>query len=782
VAAIGISSPRRDSEPKVRGATRFAADLPVAGLLHARLVLAHEAHATIAAIRTAEASALSGVVAVLTAADLPLVGTGPGRLNEPLASEEVVYAGQPIALVVADSEAIAEDGAELVEVELEPLEPILELEAAVAAGAPRARLKARTGGPGSDLGDAHATVSAGGIGDDERLSENVLSSARLVHGEIDAALSASEVVMRGEFTTPWIYQGYIEPQTATAWLEPDGELVISTATQAPSATRDSLARLFGLSSDRIRVRGTQLGGAFGGKMMIVEPLVASAALILRRPVRLAMTRSEDIAATNPAGAEVMSLELGADAEGKLTGIRARVVVDRGSTDEFGIESIAALLSAGPYRWDAHELTALGVATNRVTFGAYRAPAAPPAAFAVESLIDELAQRLEIDPLELRLRNVAVEGDRAPSGQAFPVFGARSCLERAREHPLWKRRAELPVGEGVGVALGWWPGGYEPAAAACRLDADGRLTVITGAADMTGVETGFAAIAADAFGVDPSRVRVVYADTASAPYAGTSGGSKVTYTVGRAVERAAAQARDRLFEMAAGELEIAPEDLEIVDGAVQPVGVPAKAMPIDELAQKILRFGSPHLPVEGHGRVAQPQAPQAAAHISRVRVDPDTGEVTVLEHVVVQDVGRALNPALVEGQMRGGTAQGLGWALLEELSHDAHGQLRTGTFVDYALPTAATVPWIDTQIVEVPAPEGPFGAKGIGEVPVVGVPGAVANAIASATGGVRMRRLPMTPERVWRALGSNVGRGEDRAVDPAREAGGGVGRPVAGGTR
>ena len=750
MAVIGVSAARRDSEPKVRGTTRFAADPPVPGLLHARLVLAHEAHAMIVTVQTDAARALPGVVAVLTAGDLPLVGTGPGRLHEPLAREEVVYAGQPIALVVAESEALAEDGAELVEVELEPLEPVLDLEAAARPGAPRTRVKARADGEGSDIGDAHAAVSAGGI-EDEELSDNVLGTARLKHGDVDAALAASHLVVRGRFTTPWMYQGYLEPQTATAWVEPDGELVLSTATQAPFATRDALAKLFGLPVDRIRVRGTTLGGAFGGKIMIIEPLVSSAALVLRRPVRLAMTRSEDIAATNPAGAEVLIVELGADADGQLTGIRSRVFVDRGTTDEFGVESIAALLASGPYRWRAHELTAIGVITNRVTFGAYRAPGGAPAAFAVESLIDELARRLGVDPLELRLRNVAVEGDPAPSGRRFPVFGARACLERVRDHPLWAKRGELPDGEGIGVAIGWWPGGYEPAAAACRLDADGHLTVITGAADMTGVETGFAAIAAEAFGLDPSRVRVVNADTSSAPYAGTSGGSKVTYTVGRAVERAAIEARDRLLEVAADELEISPDDLEIVNGGVQPKGVPGKALLIDELAPKILSFGSRHMPVEGHGRSAQPEAPQAAAHLSHVRVDPDTGTVTVLRHVIAQDVGRALNPALVEGQMRGGTAQGLGWALLEELAHDGHGQLTTGTFVDYALPTASMVPWIDTEIVEVPAPEGPYGAKGVGEAPVVGVPGAVANAIAAATGGVRLWQLPMTPERVWRAM-------------------------------
>lgn len=737
----------------MRGTTRFAADTISPGLLHARLVLAYEAHAMISGVRTESALSVPGVVAVLTARDLPIVASGKGRLYEPLAREEVIYAGQPVAIVVAETEALAEDGAELVEVELEPLPPVLDVEAAARPGAPRARVLTRSEGEGSDIGDAHAAVSAGGL-EGEDLSENVLGTARLEHGDVDAALAASEVVVRGRFTTPWIYQGYLEPQTATATLEPDGELVVRTATQAPFATRDSLAKLFGLPVESVRVRGTPLGGAFGGKMMIVEPLVCAAVLVLRRPVRLVMTRSEDMAATNPAGAEVIELELGADADGQLTGIRARVFVDRGSTDDFGVESIAAMLAAGAYKWRAHELTALGVATNRVTFGAYRAPTATPAAFAVESLIDDLARRLELDPLELRLRNVAEEGDPAPSGQPFPVFGARACLERVGDHPLWAGRAALPAGEGIGVSIGWWPGGYEPAAAACRLDSDGHLTVITGAADMTGVETGFATIAAAAFGIDVSRVRVVNADTSSAPYAGTSGGSKVTYTVGRAVERAALEARDRLLEVAADELEISVEDLEIVDGKVQPVGVPAKGLAIDELAPKILSFGSPHMPVEGHGRSAQPQAPQSAAHLSHVRVDPETGAVTVLRHVIAQDVGRALNPALVEGQMLGGTAQGLGWALFEALVHDEYGQLTTGTFVDYAMPTAASTPSIDTEIVEVAAPEGPYGAKGVGEAPVAGVPGAVANAIAAATGGLRMTELPMTPERVWRALSSH----------------------------
>jgi CO/xanthine dehydrogenase Mo-binding subunit len=417
----------------------------------------------------------------------------------------------------------------------------------------------------------------------------------------------------------------------------------------------------------------------------------------------------------------------------------------------GVEGISTMLSAGPYRWPAHDLTALGVATNRVSPGAYRAPGAPPAAFAIESLMDELAAKLHLDPIELRLKNVLVAGEKGIDGQPIKVFGATECLQAVQGHPLYAQRDQLPENEGIGVALGFWPGGLEPAAAICRLDGDGKLTVVTAAADMSGIENAFVAIAAETFGLAEDSVRVMTGDTGSTPYGGVSGGSKVTYTYGRAIERAAEQARERLLAVAAQELEIAPEDLEIHDGEVRPVGAPSRGVAIAELAGKTYTFGSPHEPIEGYGGVAQiSRAPGAAVHLSHVRVDPETGDVTLLAHVIAQDVGKALNPALVEGQMHGGTAQGIGWALLEELAYDEEGQLRGGTFAEYALPSTDLLPRIETLIVEVPAPDGPFGAKGVGEPPVCAVPPAIGNAIAAAT-GARMNMLPMTSARVWAQL-------------------------------
>jgi CO/xanthine dehydrogenase Mo-binding subunit len=755
-AEIGVSRRRSDGEGKVRGSTRYAADLPVHGLLHARLVLAAEAHGRITSIETSAALDVAGVVAVLTAADLPFVDGAAGRAGQPLARSEIIYSGQPVALVVAETEATATDGVDRVVVDVEPLEAALDLEAAMAPGAALARVDVAEG-DGADVGGAHAAAGGGDSGaDEEELSDNVAGRQRMTAGDAATALDGAAARAAGSFSTSWIHQGYLEPQVATAWLEPEGGLVVSSSTQGAFTTRQQLADLLGWSHDRVRVRPAPLGGAFGGKLMIAEPLAAAATVRLQRPVRLALTRMEDFAAANPAPGEVISLEAGATADGGLTGVRGRIVLDRGTNDEFGFEALAALLASGPYRWEARDVAAYGVLTNRVGFGAYRAPAAPPAAFAIETLIDELATELDLDPIELRLRNVLREGDQGLDGQPFPVFGAAECLERLRAHPLWERREELPDGEGVGVSVGWWPGGLEPAAASCRLDADGKLTIVTGAVDMSGTETVFQSIAAEAFGLDHASVRITAGDTSAAPYAGLSGGSKVIYTVGRAVQRAAEQARERLLEVAASELEIAPEDLEIVDGDVRPIGSPDRGLAIAELAGKVLSFGSKYAPVEGYGGTAQTsRAPGAAAHLSHVRVDRETGAVTLLHHVVAQDVGKALNPALVSGQLLGGVTQGFGWALFEQLAYDDDGQLRTGSFVEYAMPSIDTVPPIEAEIVEVPAPDGPFGAKGVGEPPVVGVPAAVANAIAAAT-GLRLRDLPMTPLRVWGALNGSAG--------------------------
>jgi CO/xanthine dehydrogenase Mo-binding subunit len=756
-SAIGVRRPREDSEAKVRGAVRYAADGPAAGVLHARLVLAQDAHARIRSIERAEALGVRGVAAVLTATDLPIVEPAGTRGGEPLAREEILFAGQPVALVVADSEAAAEDGAALVQVVTEPLPAAVELEAAMVRGAPRARFEEEA--EESDLGAAHAAV---GETSDElpedvaELSENVVFSRRHRHADAGAALAASDAVVEGRFATQWLHQAYLEPQAATARPEPDGSLVVETATQGAFGLRADLARLFGLPVTAVRVVPTPLGGSFGGKLGIVEPLAAGAALALGRPVRLAFTRSEDFLATNPAPGGVIELRIGALETGELTGLEARIAFERGAVHGWGVETVATALIGGVYRWRAFDVSAYGVETNRVGFGAYRAPGAPPAAFALETLMDELAGRLGLDPLELRLANLAAEGDIRADGKPWGILGTRECLEELRGHELWRRRGELPAAEGVGLAAGVWFGASDTAGATCRLDDDGGVTLVTAFSDMTGANTTFAALTAETLGIPVEKVRVATADTAAGPRAPLSGGSKAIASVGRAVLLAAEGARRQLFEIAAAELEADPDDLEIRDGAIHPRGAPSRSVTLHTLGTRVASGDCP--PVDGTGRAPYlPPSPSVTVHLAHVRVDAETGRVDVLGWAAAQDVGRALNPALCEGQLHGGIAQAIGWALYEELLADEDGQLLNGAFTGYAIPGTGDVPELDTRLVEVPAPDGPFGAKGIGEAPVVAGPAAVANAIAAAT-GARLRRLPMTPERVWAALHEQDGTG------------------------
>ena len=752
-SAIGVSRPRPDAGPKVRGDLRYNADRIVPGLLHARPVLATRAHARIVSIDATRALAMPGVVAVLTADDLAIRSGSTDRLGRPLAQGEVVFAGQPIALVVARTAAAARDAVDLVRVRLEPLPVVVDPETAMRPGAPivRGDVGGVAGDKAGELG-AHASVGGGDHDVDieaEVLSPNVVGRHRYREGDVGAALAGAAHVVGARFETSWVHQGYLEPQACTAWLDDDGILVVEAATQGAFASRNDVARAYGLATDAVRVVPTPLGGAFGGKWPLLETLVAGAALALRRPVRLALERREDLLATNPSQSFVLEARIGVDAEGRFVGLEARVVADAGAFADGSAESLAGILIGGPYRWPAFDVRAYGVRTNRPGSGAYRGPSAPPTCFALESLLDELAAAAGIDPLELRRRNAAGPGDTMLDGEAWPGTGILEVIDALAAVPAWRERGSLPEGEGVGVAVGYWPGNKDSAAALCRVSPDGTVTIVTGVVDMSGVAGGFQAIAAEVLGVSPESVRIVAADTGSAPKSPGSGGSTITYSAGRAIRAAAVEARDALIRAASRQLEIAEEDLEIVAGTIRPRGTPERGIPIAKVVRGNDRGGG--APIEGHAATEEPSlAPSVAGHVVHVRVDRETGVVEVLRHHVVQDVGRALNPALVTAQQHGAAVQSIGWALRERLVVDAAGQLQTATFLDYAIPRVDDVGRLETTIVEVPAPDGPFGAKGIGEAPVIAGAAAIANAVAAAT-GARMRRLPMTADRVWAAL-------------------------------
>jgi CO/xanthine dehydrogenase Mo-binding subunit len=566
---------------------------------------------------------------------------------------------------------------------------------------------------------------------------------------MDAAFAQADVIVEGTFRTPWAYQAYLEPHSATASVEPDGTLVVTASTQALFTTRNNLAAIFGLPTAKVRVTGAPIGGGFGSKQTVIEPLVAAAALALRVPVRLVLTRSEDFASTKPAQATVVEVRIGATREGRLLALQARVVYDTGMYPESSWHTAAAPLLTGPYRWPAFDVDGLGVRTNRFAAGNYRAPTGPQLTHALETLIDELASELEVDPVDLRLANLVAEGDPTAAGETWPRIGATETLDVMRSHRIWAARSDPPPGEGIGLALGVWEGSMEPSAATCRLEPDGTVTVITGVVDISGVTGGFEAIAAETFGVPRESVTIVAADTSTAPPAPGSNGSAITYGAGLAIERAVAEARQQFLRLAAEAFEIGPEDLEVIDGMVRPKGSPDAGRSVAEIASELADSWS--APVEGHATIAHTVvAPSAAGHLAHVRVDAETGQISLLDYAVIQDVGRALDPALVEDQMLGAAVQSIGRATHEALIHDDQGQLLTGSFLDYAVPRASGLPPIDTVIVEVPAPEGPFGAKGIGEASMLAGPAAIANAVAAAT-GIRLRDLPMSQNRVWAAL-------------------------------
>ena len=618
---------------------------------------------------------------------------------------------------------------------------------------PRARFDRPDEEAGASAESQHAAVGGGSeeFTPDEPVSDNVVKRTGFRRGDVAAALAASDVVVEGRFTTSWVHQGYLEPQVAMAELDEDGVLHVTSATQGTFYTRSELARLFGLRRSAVRVTGATLGGGFGGKALLIEPLVAAATLVLRRPVRLELTRNEDFRMTNPAPGAILDVRLGATRDGRLRGLGracgSRPAATPRTASRGSRRSSPSGHTAGtPTRWSP---------TGSRPTGSGRAPTGHRARRRRPSRSSSSSTSSPAGSTSTRSSSAAATSsapdDEMADGTPWGGLGLGECLDRVAAHPLWRDRASLPDGEGVGMAVGAWPGSRQPAAAICRLEADGRVTVVTGVVDISGTMTGFATIAAEGLGIAAGDVSVIAADTAAAPRSPMSGGSVITYSTGRAVQRATDALRDKILAYAAQLLEIDVRDLELVDGVVQPKGTPERGLTLAQIGESLDGFTSAFEPLEGHGGTVPPVlAPLTSAHLVHVRVDRETGSVEVLGYVIAQDVGRALNPAIIEGQLHGGATQGLGWALHEAMVYDDAGQLQTGTFLDYVLQTAPMVPVFETILVEVPAPDGPYGAKGIGEGPVCGAAAAVANAVTDAT-GVRFRELPMTPARVWRGV-------------------------------
>jgi len=756
VRGVGLSIPRPDGPEKVTGHVQYVADITPRGLLHAKLLRSPHAHARIVRIDAEKARALPGVRAVLTAADIPeLKKKAPTRAHAVLAIERVVFAGQPVAAVAADEPAIAEEALDLIEVEYEVLAAAVDPLLSMKPGAP----PVADAGTEADTSEAlaHSAVAMAKSAEAAPAKAvNVTQTSNVKRGDVAKGFAESDLVLEHTYRVPMVHQGYIEPHAVLAEWDTTGQLTLWASTQGSFNTRSEVADVLGIEENRIKVIPVECGGGFGGKIRaLCEPITAILARATGRPVRYVMTRREELEAGMPAPQVIIRLKTGVKRDGTLMVLEAQTVLESGAFSGT-VLAVSAVFLGSLYKWPAFDITGSEVLTHKPSVAAYRAPVAPQSIFAIDSQMDQLARALNLDPVEFRARHLSRPGEPMANNQPWASNGAHEVLARAAAHPMWKDRAKWKGTangklRGTGLGLGGWLGGLQPTAASVKLNPDGTLSVLTGQVDIAGTNIALAQIAASTFGVDIEKVKITTGDTDVAPVTGLSAGSKTVYTVGVAVMQAAQDARRQTLEIAAGELEAAMQDLEIVDGRVVVRGVPDRGITLTQIGRKGNLYMSKVPPVLGSAHTAfTQQAPAFAAQIARIEVDPDTGDLTLHDFVVVQDVGKAINPLAVEGQMQGGAVQSLGIALTEALIYDDAGRLTNPSLLDYRKLTAADLPNIETVIVEVPSPAGPFGARGVGEPPIIPAPAAIANAIHDAT-GVRLTELPLTPERIALAL-------------------------------
>jgi CO/xanthine dehydrogenase Mo-binding subunit len=566
----------------------------------------------------------------------------------------------------------------------------------------------------------------------------------LRRGDVEHGFSDADMIVEREFRTPTTHQGYIEPHACVARYGQDGQVLVWCTTQGPFVVREACAAILGIDAAAIKVVPSEIGGGFGGKIPVyLEPLAIALSRKAGLPVKMVMTREEVFRASGPTSATTIRMKLGAKRDGTLVAGSASLWYEagayRGSPSGAG-----AMCAFACYKIPHFFIEAFDVVVNKPKVAAYRAPGSPMAAFATESLLDELARMLSLDPIELRLKNAVAEGDRAPYGPPYGPIGLKQVLETARTHAHWT--SPLGPNQGRGLACGFWFNAGLSSSATITLNGDGSAAVTTGNPDIGGTRIAQAMMVAEELGIPVQRVRAIVADTDVAGYTDLTGGSRVCYATGMAVIEAARDVREQLRRRAAKMWNIEVDGVSWQSGRAVSTDEAGgeRALTLTELAAKLAHTGGP---IIGHAAVSAPMAgPAFGLHICDLEVDKETGRSTIARYTAFQDVGKAVHPAYVEGQMQGGVAQGVGWALNEEYLFDRDGVMQNAGFLDYRMPVAPDVPMIDTVIVEVANPLHPYGVRGVGEVPIVPPLAAVANAMRDAT-GVRFTELPLSPPRV-----------------------------------
>jgi CO/xanthine dehydrogenase Mo-binding subunit len=741
---VGTRPIRPDGVDKVTGRANFGADMVMPGMLWGKIKRSPHAHARILSINTDKAMALPGVKAVTTRADFPhlppdkrVLGAAPANLwdlsRNCMAIGKALYEGHAVAAVAAVSPAIADQALDLIEVEYEVLPHVMEVEAAMAPDAPV----------------LHDDIFTAGVDPKPTKPSNISKVVRFAKGDVEAGFREADVVIERRYTTKPVHQGYIEPHACVVSVAPDGQTTIWSSSQGQFMVRGYTARIVGADIANIRAIPAEIGGGFGGKTIVyLEPVAYMLSKKSGRPVKIVMSREEVFRATGPTSGAVVEVKLGAKKDGHITAAKTVLKYQSGAFQGSPVQQ-GCICGLAVYDLPNAETIGYDVLCNRPKVAAYRAPGAPIGSFAVESCMDELARELKIDPLRLREMNGAKDGTKATHGPTWVNIGYQQTLEAAKAHAHLKAR--LGPNQGRGIASGYWHNAGGESSAACHVNEDGTVTVTEGHPDIGGSRASMAMMVAEVLGVPFESVRPVVGDTTAIGFSASTGGSRVTFAGGMAVTQSAQKVVEELKKRAAVTWDISPEAVEWRDGKAFPAGANAgsfEPLPLAELAAKSARTGGP---ISAEVQInAQGQGPGFTTHICDVEVDKETGHVKILRYTAIQDVGRAIHPSYVEGQMQGGVAQGVGWALSEEYIYDKDGRLENPGFLDYRCPVASDMPMIDTVLVEVPNPRHPFGARGVGEVPIVPPMAAVANAIADAT-GIRLRDLPMSPPRLRAAL-------------------------------
>ena len=738
---LGKNHVRVDALDKVTGHATYAGDVYLPEMLMCKVLTSTSSHARIVSIDTSEAESLPGVRGVITGKDFPDVFFGSGALRDRrvMARDEVFYVGEPVAAVAADDEITAVEALSLIRVEYEDLDIVVDPLTAILPDSTEVHPDLpEFEGYGFALGGNNCTM---------------LDADR---GDVDAAFAEADHIIEETYHTQPINQGFLEPMACVANVEANGRLTVWASTQGPYQVRQQLASVLDMPIGNIKIVAMEMGGGFGAKLRLaLEAFPALLAMKTHRPVKLVNTREETFTLNGPRLETNIYLKTAVTNDGRITAREGRSVFD-----------VGAYLGAGPNSGVGHGLGAYdvpnfrlrsyGVYTNKLYVGSYRASGVADMTFAVESHMDVIAHRLGLDPLEFRRRNALKEGDVSVSGARLPRNGLAEVMDALKEKMEQPQNGGASdsggdrLARGVGVAIGEWRSGSGPSTASISVNEDGTVGLLTGSVDISGSDTSLAQIAAEALGLEMEQVIVAKRDTDLAPFTGPSGGSRIVYSQGKAVQMAAEDARDKLLGLAADRLGVQADALECEGGAVYVMDNPPQSIGLGQLAR--MSLSSRGGPIVGTASLSSmPYNPVFNAQGAEVLVDRETGQVRVTRFVQAQDVGLAVNPMGVEGQLEGGAVQGIGRALSEEIQIDPDtGRVRNPSLATYLMPLAIDMPEIENVLVEVPSEDGPFGLRAVAEPPGFGPPAAIANAIYNAV-GVRIRTLPLSPERVLAAI-------------------------------